>query len=43
VEKLHNEELRDVYASQIIIGIIKSRKDEVSGACGTNVGEEECV
>jgi hypothetical protein len=41
--KLHNEELHNVYSSPSIIRIIKSRRDEVGGTCGTNAGKEERV
>jgi hypothetical protein len=34
--KLHNEELHNFYASPNIIETIKSRKDEMGGACGTH-------
>jgi hypothetical protein len=39
--ELHNEELRNLYTSPSIIRIIKST--EMSIACSTNWGEEECI
>jgi hypothetical protein len=39
--KLHNEELHNLYSSQSIIRIIKSRR--MGGTCGTNGGEGERV
>jgi hypothetical protein len=39
--KLHNEELQNLYSSQIIIRRIKSRK--MSRICSTHGIEEECV
>jgi hypothetical protein len=42
--KLNDEELHNLYSSPSIIRIIKSRRMRwVGGACGSNVGEEECV
>jgi hypothetical protein len=40
--KLHNEELHDLYSSESIIRIMKSRR-MMGGACSTNGGEEERV
>jgi hypothetical protein len=42
VEKLHNEELHNLYSSPSIIRIIKFGEDEVGGTCGTN-GEKRNV
>jgi hypothetical protein len=35
MEKLHNEELHDLYSSPSIIRIIKSEEDEMGGTCST--------
>ena len=35
-KKLHNEELNDLYCSPYIVRVIKSRKNEMGGACGTH-------
>jgi hypothetical protein len=40
--KLYNEELHNLYSSPSIIRVIKSRKDEMGGACSMN-GEGECL
>jgi hypothetical protein len=37
----HNEELYDLYSSQNIIGVIKSRG--MKWACSTCGGEERCI
>jgi hypothetical protein len=34
--KLHNEELNDLYSSPSISRIMKSKEDEMGGACSTN-------
>jgi hypothetical protein len=34
--KLHNGELHSLYSSPYIVRVIKSRKDEVGGTCGTH-------
>jgi hypothetical protein len=36
--KLHNEELNDLYSSPNIVRVVKSRKDEMGGACSTYGG-----
>jgi hypothetical protein len=40
--KLHNEELNDLYSSQIIIQVIKSRKMSWAGHV-VRRGEEYCI
>jgi len=37
--KLHNEELNDLYCPPNIVRVIKSRKNEMGGACSACVGE----
>jgi hypothetical protein len=41
--RLHNEELNDLYSSPNIIRVIKSRKNEMGGACSTYGRKERCV
>ena len=41
--KLHNEELNDLYSSPNIIQVIKLKKNEMGGACGTYEGEERHI
>jgi hypothetical protein len=41
--KLHNEDLHDFYSSPSIIRIIKSKEDEMGGACSANGGEDARV
>jgi hypothetical protein len=39
---LHNEELHDLYSSQSIIRMIKSKRMRLEGHV-TRIGEEECI
>jgi hypothetical protein len=39
--KMHNEELHNLYSSPSIMRMIKLRR--ISGACSTNLGEDECI
>jgi hypothetical protein len=41
--RLHNEELYDMYSSQNIVRVIKSKKSDVGGACSTYGGEARCM
>jgi hypothetical protein len=41
--RLHNEEIHNLYASPNIIRVIKSREDAVTGAYGTNGGDEKRI
>jgi hypothetical protein len=41
--RLRNEELNDLYSSPNIIRVIKSRRLEMGGACGTYGGGERCI
>jgi hypothetical protein len=42
--QLHNEELRDLYSSQIRINLNNGvKEDEVGGTCSPNGGKEKCV
>jgi hypothetical protein len=40
---MHNEELHSLYFSSDIIGVIKSRKIEMIGACSAHGGDEKCA
>jgi hypothetical protein len=41
--RLHNEELHDLYSSPDIAWVIKSKKNEMGGACGTYGANERCI
>jgi hypothetical protein len=41
--KLHNDDLYGVYFSPNIVKVIKSRRMEVGGTCGTHGGGENCL
>ena len=41
--KLHNEELRDLYSLPNIVQVVKTKKNEMGGACGTYGGGERCA
>jgi hypothetical protein len=41
--RLHNEELRNLYASLNIIGVIRSKKDKIGWAHGTDGRNEKCI
>jgi hypothetical protein len=41
--RLYNEELYDMYSSQNIIWVIKSKKNDVGGVCGTYGGEARYI
>jgi hypothetical protein len=41
--KLRNEELHNLYSSPNIIKNDQVKEDEISRACSTNGGDEECV
>jgi len=41
--KLHNEELSDLYCSPNIVRVIKSKKNEMGGACSAYGGEERRI
>jgi hypothetical protein len=42
-KKLHNQELHNSNSSKIIIIMIKSKEDEMYGACSTHGGDEKCI
>jgi hypothetical protein len=41
--RLHNGELHNLYSSPNIFRMIKSKKDDVDGTCGTHEGGERCL
>ena len=41
--KLHNDELSDLYSLPNIVRVVKSRKNEMGGACGAYGGWERCA
>jgi hypothetical protein len=41
--RLHNAELNALCSSPIIIPVIKSKRNDVDGACSTYGGGERCV
>jgi hypothetical protein len=41
--KVHNEELRDLYPLPNFVWVVKSKKNEMCGACGAYGGGERCV
>jgi hypothetical protein len=43
VEKLHNEELNDLYSSSIIIRMINMENNEMGGSCSMYGGEVRCI
>jgi hypothetical protein len=41
--RLHNEELHDLYTSQNIMRVIKSRRIKMGGTCSTHGRDEKCI
>jgi hypothetical protein len=41
--KLHSDELHSLYSSLNIVRVIKARRIEVGGTCGTHGGGERCL
>ena len=41
--KLHSDELSDLYSLPNIVRVVKSRKNEMGGACGAYGGWERCA
>jgi hypothetical protein len=40
---LHNEELRNLYASPNIVKVIKSMRKRWAGACSTHGRDDKCI
>ena len=41
--KLHNKQLMDLYSLPNIVQVVKTKKNEMGGACGTYGGGERCA
>jgi hypothetical protein len=41
--KLHNEEFNNLYSSLNIVLVIKSKKNQMGGACSAYGREERCI